>query len=155
MPIVQPRSLGAMGLVPFQINPHYADGQLYYREGGQFIPFRAETRAERINQYHEENAAPVVGLREGTALRVKGRVIEVFGGKPAVLFRQGQPPLEVTDGAELSALMRQPDAQPCAPAKHRVSRSIAHGRPLLVLPSPTLHFHISIRPIQKFLLLPS
>lgn len=109
MPIVQPESFTAMGLVPFQINPHYVDGKFHYEEDGKIVPYQGETRADRINQYHEENATPVVGVREGSALRVRGNTIEILGGKPATLFQQGKTTEEVTDVNYLSFLMEQQD----------------------------------------------
>jgi len=108
MPIVQPSSFKAMGLVPFQINPHYVDGKFHYEEDGKIVPYQGETRTDRINQYHEENATPVVGVREGSALRVRGETVELLGGKPATLFRQGETPLEINDAEKLSRLMEKP-----------------------------------------------
>jgi dipeptidase E len=115
MPIVQPASFDAMGLVPFQINPHYVDGKFYYEEDGKIVPYRGESRADRLNQYHEENSTTIIGVREGSALRVRGTSVELLGGKPATLFRQGQPNLEITDAGELTKFMKQANAQ--SPAK--------------------------------------
>jgi dipeptidase E len=104
MPIVMPASLDAMGLVSFQINPHYVEGRFHYEEDGKMVPYNGESRTDRINQFHEENDTPVVGVREGAALRVKGKNIELLGGKPAKLFRKGKAPVEVAEGAELAVL---------------------------------------------------
>src|SRR5262245_42074669 len=65
MPIVQPAGFEALGLVPFQINPHYFDADPASRHMG-------ETREDRIREFLEENAVAVVGLREGTWLRIDG-----------------------------------------------------------------------------------
>src|SRR5262249_8990891 len=84
-PIVQPRSFEALGLVPFQISPHYLDPDPGSTHMG-------ETQEERIGQFHEENAADVVGLREGAMLRIDGDRVELRGGA-ARLFRRGAPPV--------------------------------------------------------------
>jgi dipeptidase E len=104
MPIIPLASLDAMGLVPFQINPHYVDGVFFYMEDGKIVPYNGETRIKRIAEFHEENKTPVVGLREGTAIRVKGMQLELLGGKQARLFKQGEAPTEI-DGHGLSKLM--------------------------------------------------
>lgn len=107
MPILQPKSFDAMGIVPFQLNPHYVGGKFYYEEDGNVVPYRGESRADRINEYHQENATPVAGVREGTALRIRGTEVKLLGGKPLTLFRQGEPPLEMDDAEKLSQLMKQ------------------------------------------------
>lgn len=114
MPIVQPRDMNAMGLVPFQINPHYVDGKFYYEEDGKIIPYAGESRADRLNQYHEENSTPIIGVREGSALRVRGNSIELLGGKVAHVFEQGKPNTVTTDDKVLSAFMSP--AKPQTPA---------------------------------------
>jgi dipeptidase E len=94
MPIVEPPSLGALGLVPFQINPHYLDA---HPEGHQ-----GETREERILEFIEVNpSVPVVGLREGSLLRVTGATIELLGAKSARVFVKGREPREVKPGETL------------------------------------------------------
>ena len=110
MPIVAPRDFNAMGLVPFQINPHYVDGKFHYEEDGKIVPYQGETRADRLHQYHEENTTPIVGVREGSALRVRGTTVEILGGKAATVFEQGKPDAEVTDDKVLTAMM-QPAAK--------------------------------------------
>jgi dipeptidase E len=99
MPIVEPPSFAALGLVNFQINPHYLDTDPNSKHKG-------ETREERILQFLEENTTPVIGLREGTMLRVENGKIVLQGTTSARIFRRGMPPLEVEVGAELSALLR-------------------------------------------------
>ena len=98
MPIVQPPGFHALGLVPFQINPHYLDPDPASRHMG-------ETREERIREYHEENDRPVLGLREGTWLRIEGGHGWLEGERGARLFRRGRDPEELAPGAALDALL--------------------------------------------------
>src|SRR5262245_8208038 len=98
MPVVQPPSFDALGLVGFQISPHYLDPDPGSTHMG-------ETQEERINQYLEENHAPVVGLREGTMLRVENESIVLKGITAARIFRRGQAPLEVEPGSNLAELL--------------------------------------------------
>ncbi|HEX9692976.1 MAG TPA: dipeptidase PepE [Gemmatimonadales bacterium] len=91
MPIVQPPSFAALGLVPFQINPHFTDA-LIPNHGG-------ETRSERLEEFLVANPeATVVGLREGTMLRVEGDTVMLVGDKPARVFRSGREPEENEPG---------------------------------------------------------
>ena len=94
MPIVQPRTFDALGLVLFNINPHYLDPDPGSTHMG-------ETREERIIQFHEENEPPVVGLREGAWLEVDERGVTLEGAAGARLFRRGQTPTEYSPGASL------------------------------------------------------
>ncbi len=98
MPILQPPSLDALGLVSFQINPHYLDPVPGSTHMG-------ETRETRINEFHEENHAPVVGLREGAMLRVEGPTVTLKGLAGARIFRKGQAPIEVTPVAPIQGLL--------------------------------------------------
>lgn len=98
MPIVEPQSFDALGLVSFQINPHYVDPVPGSTHMG-------ETRETRIREFHEENDAPVVGLREGAILRVEGDSVELRGRAGARLFRRGHEPVEVTPGASIESLL--------------------------------------------------
>ena len=88
MPIVQPPSFDALALVSFQISPHYLDPDPNSTHMG-------ETQEERINQFLEENHVPVIGLREGTMLRVEGITILLKGITAARVFRRGHAPVEV------------------------------------------------------------
>jgi dipeptidase E len=96
MPIVEVPSLDALGLIPFQINAHYTDA---HPPG-----FRGETRAERLAEFVTVNPAlTVVGLPEGTGLRVEGEQASFFGGEPARVFRQGRDVVLVRPGESLDA----------------------------------------------------
>jgi dipeptidase E len=98
MPIVQPPSFEALGLVSFQINPHYVDPDPESRHMG-------ETRETRIKEFHEENDAPVVGLREGAMLRIEGDRVLLKGLAGARIFRRGEEPAEARPGACLEGLL--------------------------------------------------
>lgn len=95
MPIVEPPSLAALGLMNFQINPHYLDPDPSSRHMG-------ETREERLLQFLEENETTVVGLREGAMLRIEHGRTMLKGSSGARIFRRGQDPQEVTPGSELT-----------------------------------------------------
>jgi dipeptidase E len=85
MPVVEPPSLDALGLVPFQINPHYTDA----------VPrgHRGETRSERLAEFVALNPGlSVVGLPEGTALRASALTVERLGPRPVRLFEHGSEP---------------------------------------------------------------
>ena len=98
MPIVYPEGgFSALGLVPFQLNPHYLDPDPTSKHMG-------ETREQRIKEYHQANDRPVVGLREGSYLLITGNSGEDFhfllGGSPgARLFRKGMEAIELTPEA--------------------------------------------------------
>ncbi len=98
MPIVQPPSFDALGLVTFQINPHYLDPDPNSKHMG-------ETREERLLQYLEENETPVIGLREGAMIHVEAGVTTLKGSTGARIFRQGEEPLEVEPGTILDELL--------------------------------------------------
>lgn len=95
MPITWPPSFDAIGLVPFQINPHYLDPDPESRHMG-------ETREQRIREFHEMNELPVVGLREGSWLRVEGDAITLGGRNPARVFHRGTDGVEVPVGSRLA-----------------------------------------------------
>jgi dipeptidase E len=98
MPVVEPPSLAALDLVPFQINPHYTD-RVLANHGG-------ETRDERIAEFLILNpAARVLGLREGSWLRREGASLVAGGPHTVRFFRQGQAPVELSPGADLRFLL--------------------------------------------------
>ncbi|HSP13507.1 MAG TPA: dipeptidase PepE [Thermoanaerobaculia bacterium] len=94
MPIVEPYSLDSLGLVPYQINGHYIDADPSSTHMG-------ETRETRLTEYLEENSIPVLGIREGTMLRMDDGTTTVTGTKPAKVFRRGAEAVDVAVGAKL------------------------------------------------------
>jgi dipeptidase E len=104
MPIVQPRSLAALGLVPFQVNPHYFAGQVHVKTEQGYLEHFGETRDDRIREFHEMNDTPVVGLREGGVLRVENGHLTLAGSR-ARIFRKGQEASDVDPGAMLDELL--------------------------------------------------
>ena len=98
MPIVQPASFEALGLVPFQINPHYLDPEPNSTHMG-------ETREQRIKEFHEESDTPVVGIREGAWMRIEGDRAVLGGSRGARIFRRGQEPEERRTGESLDDLL--------------------------------------------------
>jgi dipeptidase E len=100
MPIVQPESFRAIGLVPFQINPHYLDANPAGHAG--------ETREQRILEYLEANRSRyVVGLREGCMLRIDDNGIELIGSRPMRIFKKGMATYEVQPGEDISFLIKR------------------------------------------------
>src|SRR5580700_8059932 len=108
MPVVQPPSFEALGLVPFQISPHYLDPDPSSTHMG-------ETQEERILQFMEENEEPVIGLREGSMLQVQDGVVTLKGPNKARIFQRGEKPAEVSSGSDLLALLAEPA---CMPGTH-------------------------------------
>lgn len=97
MPIIYPPSFKTLGAIPFNLNPHYLDADLQSKHMG-------ETRETRIKEFHAFNATPVLGLREGSWLDVKGNKIILKGELTARLFRQNQQPEELNPETDLSFL---------------------------------------------------
>lgn len=101
MPIVEPPTLTALGLVPFQVNPHYVPGVMSYQDAdGNYHAYFGETRDDRLREFHEENNTPVIGLWEGGILDCDGKRIKLIG-TPARLFRQGQATVKYVAGSEI------------------------------------------------------
>jgi len=97
MPIVYPPSFKTLGFVPFNINPHYLDPDPNSKHMG-------ETRETRIGEFHKFNTEPVVGIREGSWLHIKGDSIKLKGALSARIFEYNKTPYEVESGSELNHL---------------------------------------------------
>jgi len=97
MPIVEPESFHAINLIRFQINPHYLDANPDGHAG--------ETREQRINEYLVANPyIYVVGLREGTMLKIDNAKVELIGPRNARIFKHGDEPREIAPGDDLDFL---------------------------------------------------
>jgi dipeptidase E len=98
MPIVEPAGLAGLGLIPFQLNPHYTDADPNSTHMG-------ETREKRLQQFLEENDVPVLGLREGSLLHLRQQSLKLRGAAQARLIQRGKPPEEHAPGSDLSSLL--------------------------------------------------
>lgn len=97
MPIVYAPSFKTLGFLPFNINPHYLDPDPNSKHMG-------ETRETRIKEFHQFNTQPVVGLREGSWLEVKGQSIQLKGALKARVFEYDREPYEIETGTFLNEL---------------------------------------------------
>lgn len=98
MPIIDPLGFDTIGLIPFQINPHYLDTNPEGHGG--------ETREQRIEEFMEINPELyVVGLREGTMLRVENQKMRLIGNRSARIFRKGASPFDLSSEDDFSFLL--------------------------------------------------
>lgn len=98
MPIVYPSSFNALGVVPFNINPHYLDPYPNSKHMG-------ETRETRIKEYHTYQSYAVAGIREGSYLKLENGILTLGGKLSMRLFEQGKEPREVNPGEDIQFMM--------------------------------------------------
>lgn len=99
MPVLEPKNFNVFNLVSFQINPHYLDAHPDGHAG--------ETREMRIEEYLEMNKETyVVGLREGTMLKIIEDTIELIGERKARIFKYGENPKELEKDDEFDFLIK-------------------------------------------------
>ena len=106
LPIIQPPSFDALGLVPFQINPHYYTGSNWVKQDSELHEHFGETRDDRLREFHEVNDAPVVALWEAGLLHCDGERVRLSAA-PARVFRKGQPMVDVAPGDDLTELLNR------------------------------------------------
>ncbi|KFZ38806.1 peptidase E [Shewanella mangrovi] len=98
MPIIEPPSFTALGLIPFQINPHYSNATIAGHNG--------ESRAQRILEFTcVDPLTPVLGIQEGTALKLDGDKLQLIGDLPAFLFSGQEQEIPVPAGSDLSHML--------------------------------------------------
>ncbi|MGY5353981.1 dipeptidase PepE [Wenyingzhuangia sp. IMCC45467] len=81
MPIVLPQCYKTLGVVPFNFNAHYIEPDVDSTHKG-------ETRDTRIIEFQSIEKTCVLGLKEGSWLRVKGDDIFLRGGIQAYWFEK-------------------------------------------------------------------
>ena len=100
MPIVCPPNFDALNFIPFQINPHYIHGNPLGHNG--------ETREQRLKEFLEVNPTiSVIGLREGTMLKVENNHIQFIGDKDARIFEHKQEFYELNPSGDFNFLLRE------------------------------------------------
>ena len=98
MPIIHVKSLEALGIIDFNINPHYLDPIDGFEHMG-------ESRETRINEFHKFNDQFVIGLKEGSYLQVEGDDIYLKGLKHAVIFKKENEKFEIENGFNLKNII--------------------------------------------------
>lgn len=99
MPVIYPSSFDGLSLIPFQINPHYTDGKIPNHNG--------ESREERIREFLEINPEMiVVGLKEGTMLKIEEDSVSLLGNKTLKVFRKDMPTLEFDANSSLDFILK-------------------------------------------------
>ncbi len=101
MPITLPTSFSSLGLVPFQINPHYHPGKILFMDGNELRDHYGESRAQRIAEFHRIHQDPVLGMWEGSFVHWDGSIGQLSGR--ATAFRVGENPVELADGSTFEA----------------------------------------------------
>ncbi len=105
MPIVHPPSFAALGVVPFNINPHFPVAK-------PDPTHRGETREDRIREFHVFNTQLVVALHEDGMLRVEGAHVRLIGDRVAFVFRQGQEVAVIEPGPVPADVLSPPGKGP-------------------------------------------
>ncbi len=93
MPIVQPQSFDCLGLVPYQINPHYSEATVPNHGG--------ESRKARLMEYIMLSKTDVVCLPESSWLEIENNQTKYIGQLPMKVYRHPNQVLDFeTDEAD-------------------------------------------------------
>jgi len=97
MPIVEPASFDAFGFLPFQINPHYIEGNPPGHNG--------ETRQQRLEEFLIKNpSSKIVAIPEGSAIQLQNQHLQFIGPKSGFLFSLKQK-LSINSTSDLQGLL--------------------------------------------------
>ena len=103
MPIVHPPSFDTLGIVPFQINPHYHPGKIRFMYEGEIVEHYGESRGKRISEYHRVHDTPVLGMWEGSFVSWDGSKGTLFGRANA--FLPDEREIEFSDGIQFDGVL--------------------------------------------------
>jgi dipeptidase E len=84
----------ALALVPFNVNPHFLEVDPAMAPG-------SETREERIREFHTVWPQPVLGIEEGTLVRVEDDAAGVLGARCVKVFERSCEPRRLAAGERL------------------------------------------------------
>mgnify|MGYP002623764738 CR=1 FL=1 len=106
MPIIEPKSHTALGLVPFNINPHYFDRPDGFKHMG-------ESRFDRIREFVAFVKRPVLAMREGALLCVRDDQFYLRGISDGIVFGWESAKARVnttvvTSGQDITRLLHSP-----------------------------------------------
>ena len=97
MPIVEIESRLSLQILPFNINPHFYEKNNDSKHMG-------ESRETRIQEFLIYNKQPVVGLKEGSFLKINQENIILEGKESAIIFERNQKPYSINNGFNLKKL---------------------------------------------------
>ena len=97
MPIVEIESRLSLQILPFNINPHFYEKNNDSKHMG-------ESRETRIQEFLIYNKQPVVGLKEGSFLKINQENIILEGKESAIIFERNQKPYSINSGFNLKKL---------------------------------------------------
>ena len=101
MPIVHTPTFEALGIIPFQINPHYHPGKILFMDGQDLSMHYGESREQRIAEFHKQNSTPVLGMWEGSFVHWDG-IVGSLTGRATVLVAEKEP-LDLFDGTKFDS----------------------------------------------------